>query len=85
MNGFDDKTYGDRWLCAWATSEKTSRIQTRDPEIAKRLKKLPDCTQVGYSVTGGYLRIFAMPYTIEWVAKNVIEKLTIEFPRENGV
>lgn len=76
-------TIGDSRLCAWATSESSVRIQTRDPAIAKRLARVPDCRRVGFSVTGAFLRIYAMPYHLPWVAENVIQKLNREFPREN--
>jgi len=78
-----DKTVGDYRLCAWPTSESSSRIQTSDPEIAKALAKLPDCQRVGYSVKGTWIRIYAMPYTLNWVTRNVIEKFTLQFPRKN--
>ena len=79
----DERTIGEYRLCAWATSESSCRIQTDDPRIAKALRKLPDCEQVGWSVGGHWIAIFAMPYTLSWVGKNVIEKLTLEFPRKN--
>lgn len=70
-------------LVAWPTSESSCRIQCSDPETAKRLAKLPDCYRVGYSVRGAWIRIYALPYTIDWVTKNVIEKFTPQFPRKN--
>lgn len=77
-------TVGDRsMVCAWATGPGSCRIQTCIPEIARKLQRIPDCNQVGYSVAGRWIRIFAMPYTLQWVAKNVVAKLTLEFLREN--
>ena len=81
----DQRTVGDYRLCAWATSEGSCRIQTSDPVLAKALKRLPDCELIGYSVAGTWIRIFAMPYTLGWVAKNVVEKLSLVFPRKTGV
>jgi hypothetical protein len=77
-----DKTVGDYRLCAWPTSEGSCRIQTSDREIAKALAKLPDCKRVGYSVRGSWMHIYAMPYTLGWVTKNVIAKFTLQFPRK---
>ena len=57
-------------------------IQTRDPQIAKALAKLPDCHLAGYAVAGGYLKLFALPYALGWVGRNVIDKLTLKFPRK---
>jgi hypothetical protein len=74
------KTVGNARLCAWATSECSCRIQSRDPALTKKLKRLPDCTQVGYSVTKGYLRLFAMPYHLNWVELNVVNRLLAENP-----
>jgi hypothetical protein len=77
------KTVGDEWLCAWATSENTCRVQTNDPVVAKRLAKLPDIEQVGYSVTAKFLRAFATPYTLAWVEKNIVQKITLKFPKKD--
>lgn len=77
-------TVGDRKvICAWGTGPGSCRIQTRISEIARRLERMPDCIQVGYSVAGRWIRIFATPYTLQWVAKNVVARLTLEFLREN--
>lgn len=77
-------TIGTPDLCAWATGPCSVRIQTTEPAIARKLAKLPDCELVGYSVAGRWIRIFATPYTLPWVAKNVIEKFTLEFAKEFG-
>jgi hypothetical protein len=47
------------------------------------LAKLPDAEPFGTSVVGGYLRIFAMPYTLPWVGKNVIDRITLEFHKKH--
>jgi hypothetical protein len=78
----DTRTLGDYGLCAWATSENTCRIQTSDPGLVKELRKLPDCSPVGYGVTGPFLRLFAIPYTLSWVSRNVIQNFTHKFPRK---
>jgi hypothetical protein len=76
-------TVGTYRLCAWATSETSCRVQTNNPAIAKALRKFPDCEQVGFSAQGYWVRIFSLPYTLAWVRKNVVEKLTLEFPLKN--
>lgn len=82
QGGLYDEIIGDRRLCAWRTSETSSRIQTTDRDIAKKLRRLPDVTRVAYSVTGCYLQAFAIPYTLQWVKENVIEKFTSLFPKK---
>lgn len=77
-------TIGDQTLAAWATGPCSCRIQTDRPEIAKTLRKLPDCQQVGFSVAGKWVAIFAMPYTLDWVAREVVERIHPNFPRKNG-
>ena len=79
------KTVGDERLRAWATGPASCRIQTSLPAVAKLLRKLPDCERVGFSVAGAWVAVFAMPYTLRWVAKNVCGKLTPDFPRKNEV
>lgn len=71
-------TVGTKELCAWAVAETVTWIQTRSPAIAKRVARQPDARRVAYSVQGGYLRTFSMPYTLSWVAKNVVAKLLSE-------
>jgi hypothetical protein len=77
-----NRTVGTMRLCAWAVDESSCHIQTNDPSIAKRVARLPDIRLIGYSVTTKFLRLFSTPYTIEWVSKNVVEKITLEFLRK---
>lgn len=79
------RTIGNQLLCAWAMSEGSCRIQTNSIDIARLLRKVPDCEQIGFSVAGAWTAIFSMPYTLEWVGKNVISKINPDFPRENAV
>ena len=75
MNTEEFKTIGDRDLCAWSMSDSITRIQTRQPAIAKKLEKLDGARMVGYAVTKDYLKLFEVPYTLQWVEQNVIKKL----------
>jgi hypothetical protein len=77
------RVIGDQALFAWATAPTGCRIQTNSQAIANRLKKLPDCYQVGFSASGTWVAIFAMPYTLDWVGKNVIAEMNPSFPRKN--
>ena len=79
-----NRTVGTMRLCAWAVSESECRIQTNCPQMAKRLARVPDIRLIGYSVTTRFLRLFAIPYTLDWVAKHVVEKITLEFLRKEG-
>lgn len=74
MKAFDTTTIGERELCAWATSEIHCRIQTTDPQLARAIQRLPDCERVGFSVAGGFLRLFSMRRTLPWVRQNVINQ-----------
>jgi hypothetical protein len=80
-----DRTVGDMRLSAWATSENSCRIQTNDPEIVRQLRKVPDIERVGFSITNKFLRLFAVPYTLDWTEKNVVEKIGTVFLRKYDV
>jgi len=50
-------------------------FQTREPAIAKLLKKLQGARRVAYAVAGGYLQIFQLPgrtsqWAKEWLREN---------------
>lgn len=75
MKDEDFKTIGNRDLCAWAITDSITRIQTRQPKIAKELNKLDGAHVVGYSVSKDYLKLFEVPYTLQWVEENVVKKL----------
>jgi len=74
-----NRTVGSARLCAWAVDESNCHVQTNDPAIAKRLGRLPDIRLIGYSATTKFLRLFSIPYTLEWVSKHVVEKIMLEF------
>jgi hypothetical protein len=57
-------------------------VQTCDVAIAKALRRLADCQQVGFSVAGGTLWLFAVRRTLPWIKTNVIEKFASLFPRK---
>lgn len=71
------------WICAWAVDDCACWVQTRDPRMAKELAKLDGSKKVARGVDGGYLATFELPYTLPWVQKNVVDRLTLKFPREN--
>jgi|ERR1041384_2629810 hypothetical protein len=77
-----DRTEGNSVLCAWQTSESTCRIQSRSPVLTKQIPKLVEVERVGTGVKGGYMAIFAVRRTLQWVKREVIEKLSLDFPKE---
>lgn len=77
-----DRVEGNYWISAWQTSEGTCRVQIRNPRMTKALPKLVECERVGTGVKGGYLAIFAVRRTLNWVARNVIDPITLEFAKE---
>ena len=57
-NGSNCDTFGTEELCTWSVAPGVCRFQTRSPEFARKLKDRAGAKVVGWSVTGGYLRIF---------------------------
>ena len=53
-----DITIGAHELCAWKVAPGVVWVQTRNAEIAERLKKLKGARLVVRGVQGGYLRTF---------------------------
>jgi hypothetical protein len=74
MNGQD--TRGTEELCFWPIGGDATRIQTRNPAIAVGLRRLKNTREVGYSVAGGYLRLFDSTQPLAELRKalNEIEK-----------
>jgi len=55
-NSFE--TFGPPELCTWRFHTDCCRFQTTNPTFASKLAEREGATLVGYSVAGGYLRIF---------------------------
>jgi hypothetical protein len=78
------ESIGNAELSAWCVSESCCRIQTTSPQIAKLLKRLPDCEQAGYGVAGRFLRVFSIRRTLPWVKREVIEKHCLFSKKNEG-
>jgi hypothetical protein len=61
MNTIRCETLGNVLLCAWPVAHGLYWVQTRSPELAKRLAKRGDSKPVVKGVLGGYLRTFELP------------------------
>jgi hypothetical protein len=66
---------GNSQLCAWATDECETRIQSRDRQFTKQLKRNSEIRRVGYAALGPYLELFSIKRTLPWVGREVIEKI----------
>ena len=73
--------YGDRTLKAWAVAENATWVQTRVPKLSKRLSKLDGAKRVATGVKGGYLTTWELPYTLDWVNREVITPWLSEKPQ----
>src|SRR6266853_490992 len=59
-----NETFGPPELRVWRYCSGVCRIQTRSPVFARKLAQRSKARLVGYSVSGGYLRIFQEKMTI---------------------
>ena len=66
-------TFGSEQLCTWRYLPGICRIQTRLPELARKLSQRSRTRLVGWSVNGGYLRIFQEKIAF-WRAKNLVTR-----------
>ena len=51
-------TFGTTEICTWTVGPGICRFQTRSPEFARKLTDRSGAKLVGWSVLGGYLRIY---------------------------
>lgn len=54
---------------AWRTAPGHVRIQVHEPNLAESLQKIAGRQLAGYSVLGGYLRIFSFPRPLSWAER----------------
>jgi hypothetical protein len=67
------QTFGTSQLCVWRDAPGICRFQTRNPAFARKLSQRSKACLVGYSVSGGYLRVFQEPIK-PWRARNLVER-----------
>ena len=65
MNG-GHSTVGQNQLCAWTVGPGVTWIQTRLPQVARKLAQRTDGRVVAYGVAGGYLKIFEFQQGLAW-------------------
>jgi hypothetical protein len=63
-------------LSAWPIGGGRIRIQTRVPQMAEAVGRLKHASRSGYSVSGGYLRLFDIIQSQRTVHRNLIRVLT---------
>ncbi len=63
------ETVGTSMCCAWKVAPKTVWIQSRSPELTKKLKQIGGYKEVAWSVLGGYLRTFEFKKSLAWARK----------------
>ena len=66
---------GDRWLCAWPVAPGAVWVQTRLPQLARKLSQRGDSRLVALGVAGGYLRTFEFKHGLAW-ARRLIARYT---------
>jgi len=67
------ETFGTSQLCTWSVAPGSSRFQTCNPTIAKKLSQRTGARLVAWSVQGDYLRIFGE--SIEpWRARDLVTR-----------
>jgi hypothetical protein len=69
----DAESYGTANLCTWPVGGGVCRFQTRLPKLAKKLSQRSGAQLVGWSVRGGYLRIFEEPIE-PWRARHLVKR-----------
>lgn len=52
---------------AWRTGEEEVRVQMHRPEMAKAFSKVKGVWLAGYSVAGGYMKLFHVKQSVPWV------------------
>lgn len=52
---------GNSEICGWKVAPGYFFVQTRCPDLARKLSRRSDTALVAYSVFGGYLRIYGIP------------------------
>jgi hypothetical protein len=75
-----NETFGPPELCTWRCSPGICRFQTTLPQFARKLTQRGRAKLVGWSVNGGYLRIF-QEKIILWRARNLVTRY---FTAANG-
>jgi hypothetical protein len=66
---------GNAELCAWPVDEQSCWIQIRNPDYAKQLRKIVEIKRVATGVAGGYLAIYEVHRTIQWIDREIVQKL----------
>jgi hypothetical protein len=64
-------------VSCWPIDRETTMFQARSPEIAKLLSRRVGFRQVGYNVTGRFLRLFVSEISLGR-AQKLIERLQAE-------
>lgn len=70
-----NQTIGGRGICAWRVRTGVVWVQTRLPELARKLAQRRDSRLVVRSMAGGYLKTFAFRHGLMW-ARLLIERYT---------
>lgn len=78
-NGDPFGTFGPPELCTWRVGPDTCRFQTNDPRLARKLSQRSGAALTGWSVQGGYLRIFQ-----ERISPRSARKLVTRYLKANG-
>jgi hypothetical protein len=60
------ETVGTSICSAWKVAPKTVWVQTRSPQLAKKLKQVGGYKEVAFGVLGGYLRTFEFKKSLAW-------------------
>jgi hypothetical protein len=66
-----NEAIGDRWLCAWQTAPGGVWVQTRSPQLARKLSRRSDGHLVAWGVAGGFLRTYAFGHGLAWARRLV--------------
>jgi len=75
-----NETSGPQVLCTWRYVPRICRFQTTSPQFARKLTQRSYAKLVGWSVNGGYLRIFQEKIAL-WRARNLVTRY---FTATNG-
>jgi len=52
---------------AWRWDDQSVRVQINEPSIAAAFAKIKGVVPTGYSVQGGYLRLYRISENVDWV------------------
>ena len=80
-----DKITGRNYSCSnagpaaivsyWKSAPGETKLQVRDPKLAKKVSRICSAKLSGFSAAGPYLRLFTLPWplsrTRDWVKRNL--------------